>query len=113
MSKRIISIITVLSMTALCFAACGGEKPAETSAEETSATAAAIVETQAAEVTETTEVQAAETTQAESGAIPQPGDIYNGHTVDHTEDQPDCDDASHGTVWIFYTDCEDIDYITY
>ena len=101
MSKRIIASITLISVMALGFAACG-DKTAETSAEETTA-----AETTAAETS------AAETSAENSDGIPQPGDTYNGHTVDHTEDQPNCDDGSHGTIWIFYTDSSDIDYIEY
>lgn len=104
MSKRIIASITLISVMALGFAACG-DKTAETSAEET--TASSVSETTIAETT------AAETSAENSDGIPQPGDTYNGHTVDHTEDQPNCDDGSHGTIWIFYTDSSDIDYIEY
>lgn len=116
MSKRIIALITMVSVAAFGFAGCG-DKTAETSSEETSATTEAVVETTAAETTavETSAVEttSVETTEAESDGIPQPGDTYNGHTVDHTEDQPDCDDSSHGTIWIFYTDSDVIDFITY
>ncbi len=114
MSKRIIASITLISVMAFGFAACG-DKTAETSAEET--TASSVSETTIAETTavETTaaETSAAETSAENSDGIPQPGDTYNGHTVDHTEDQPNCDDGSHGTIWIFYTDSSDIDYIEY
>lgn len=116
MSKRIIALITMVSVAAIGFAGCT-DKTAETSSEETTATTAAAAETTAAETTaaETTaaETTAAEITAAETDGIPQPGDTYNGHTVDHTEDQPDCDDSSHGTIWIFYTDSDVIDFITY
>ena len=116
MSKRIIALITMVSVAAFGFAGCT-DKTAETSSEETSAAVTeAAAEITAAETTvETTaaETTAAETTESESDGIPQPGDTYNGHTVDHTEDQPDCDDSSHGTIWIFYTDSDVIDFITY
>lgn len=114
MSKRIIASITLISVMALGFAACG-DKTAETSAEETTASSVsetAIAETTAAETT-VAETSLAETSAENSDGIPQPGDTYNGHTVDHTEDQPNCDDGSHGTIWIFYTDSSDIDYIEY
>ena len=118
MSKRIIALITAVSMTVLCIAACGDDKTSETA--ETSVIET-VEETPAAETTaETEELPALTETQApaessedNADGIPQPGDTYNGHTVDHTEDQPNCDDGSHGTIWIFYTDCEDIDYIEY
>ena len=106
MSKRIIAVITAVIMTAAIFTACG-DKTTETSAAET---AAPVVETTVAETSEET---VAETSAQEEGGIPQPGDTYNGHTVDHTEDQPNCDDGSHGTIWIFYTDSDAIDYIEY
>jgi len=105
MNKRIIAVITSVLMTGAIFTACG-DKPAETSA----ATTAAVVETTVAATVEET---VAETSTQNEGGIPQPGDTYNGHTVDHTEDQPNCDDGSHGTVWICYTDSDVIDYIEY
>ena len=117
MSKRIIAIITVIGITALSFAACGNDT-AETSAEET--TVETVVETTAeasetaAETEAPVETEApAETSAENADGIPQPGDTYNGHTVDHTEDQPNCDDGSHGTIWVFYTDSEEIDFIEY
>ena len=117
MSKRIIALITLVSVSALCMAGCG-DKTAETSAAETSAAATTVVEsaeqTAAETAAETTvEETAAETSSENADGIPQPGDTYNGHTVEHTEDQPNCDDGSHGTIWIFYTDSSDIDYIEY
>ena len=114
MSKRIITIITAAVMVAAVFTACTDKEPAETSeqaAQETTVETTAE-QTEATDITVETVAETAAETQNSDG-IPQPGDTYNGHTVDHTEDQPDCDDASHGTVWIFYTDCEDIDYIIY
>lgn len=105
MSKRIIAVVTAVIMTAAVFTACTDRKPAETSAVETT-----VEETVA---TQTTETSAAQTSAQEEGGIPQPGDTYNGHIVDHTEDQPNCDDGSHGTIWIFYTDVDTIDYIEY
>lgn len=114
MKRRIIFIIATTLIAAACFAGCGDKKPAETSEEsETVAvteTQETVVETEAAETT-VIETEAIEETS--SNGIPQPGDIYNGHTVDHTEDQPDCDDGSHGTIWVFYTDSEDVDFIEY
>lgn len=110
MKKRIITAITAVAMTAAVFTACTDKKPAETS-EAAAETTVAVEQTQETEVTAAETV--AETSAEDSDGIPQPGDTYNGHTVDHTEDQPDCDDGSHGTIWIFYTDSEDIDYITY
>ena len=114
MSKRIIALITVVCVATLGFAGCTDKTP-ETSASETAVVTAAA-ETSASEETaaETSASEtAAETSAENSDGIPQPGDTYNGHTVDHTEDQPNCDDGSHGTIWIFYTDSSDIDYIEY
>ena len=110
MNKRIIAVITAFVMSAAVFTACTDKESTETSeaAEQT-----AVVETTQETAVETAEETVVETSSGNSDGIPQPGDTYNGHTVDHTEDQPDCDDSSHGTIWIFYTDSEDIDYITY
>ena len=105
MNKRIIAVITAVLMTTSIFAACG-DKTAETSAVATTVAATTAAETTVAETV-------AETSAQEEGGIPQPGDTYNGHIVDHTEDQPDCDDGSHGTIWVFYTDSDTIDYIEY
>ena len=105
MNKRIIAVITAVLMTAAIFTACG-DKPAETS-ETTVQTSAETT------VAQTTVETVAQTSAQNEGGIPQPGDTYNGHTVDHTEDQPNCDDGSHGTIWIFYTDSDTIDYIEY
>lgn len=110
MKKRIITAITAVAMTAAVFTACTDKKPAETS-EAAAETTVAVEQSEESEAT--VEETVAETSAEDSDGIPQPGDTYNGHTVDHTEDQPDCDDSSHGTIWIFYTDSEDIDYITY
>ncbi len=107
MNRKIISIITAVVMTAAVFTACTDKTP-ETSAVATEETTVASV----AE-TEAVETSAVETSAENADGIPQPGDTYNGHTVDHTEDQPNCDDGSHGTIWIFYTDSESIDYIEY
>lgn len=115
MSKRIIAIVTVIGITALCFAGCGDQNTTETSVEETvveTTVETSVAETEVPVETEVSET-AAETTAEDTDGIPQPGDTYNGHTVDHTEDQPNCDDGSHGTIWVFYTDSEDIDYIVY
>ena len=110
MKKRIITVITAVAMTAAVFTACTDKKPAETS-EAVAETTVAVEQTQETEVTAAETV--AETSAEDSDGIPQPGDTYNGHTVDHTEDQPNCDDGSHGTIWIFYTDSDAIDYIEY
>ena len=118
MSKRIIAMITAVFMAAFMFAACGDDKTAETSEtsvlETVAETTAAETSAETEETAAVTETEApAETSEETGDGIPQPGDTYNGHTVDHTEDQPNCDDGSHGTIWIFYTDCDDIDYIEY
>lgn len=112
MSKRIIAVITAFVMTAAVFTACTDKESSETS-ESVEQTTAVETSEEAAVASETVSETATQTSAQDSDGIPQPGDTYNGHTVDHTEDQPDCDDSSHGTIWIFYTDSEDIDYITY
>lgn len=112
MNKRIIAVITAFVMTAAVFTACTDKESAETS-ESVIETTVAQAPQETVVAVETSAEPAAETSAQNSDGIPQPGDTYNGHTVDHTEDQPDCDDSSHGTIWIFYTDSEDIDYITY
>ena len=132
MKRRIIAVVVATMMAASIVAGCGDEKTsetAETSIEETEEAAQTTVEETEVEETEATEVVVEETEAEETEAteteesevtpvdhdntIPQPGDTYNGHTVDHTEDQPNCGDSSHGTIFIFYTDSEDIDFVEY
>ena len=110
MKKRIIIAVMASLIAVACFAACTDKTVTETS-EQTVAETSAVEQSQAADVSES--VESSEASQTEGNAIPQPGDTYNGHTVDHTEDQPNCDDGSHGTIWVFYTDCDDVDYIEY
>ncbi len=115
MKKRIVLLVATTLIAASCFAGCTDKKPAETSEQtnevvETSAfETEQIIETTQTTFVETSAVQPSE----EASGIPQPGDTYNGHTVDHTEDQPNCDDPNHGTIWIFYTDIDQVDYIEY
>lgn len=112
MKKRIIIAITASMIAAACFAGCTDKTVTESSQTEAPETAVTTVEeTAAAETVEASETAATEQSQADG--IPQPGDTYNGHTVDHTEDQPNCDDGSHGTIWVFYTDSDDVDFIEY
>ena len=114
MKKKIIAVITAVAVTAAVITACGDKKPAETSEQTVEETTVAVTETEEPVMTiETIAETVVETSEQDEGGIPQPGDTYNGHTVDHTEDQPNCDDASHGTIWIFYTDSDAIDYIEY
>ena len=110
MKKRIVLLVATTLIAASCFAGCTDKKPAETS-EQTNEVVETeqIIETTQTTVVETSAVQPSE----EASGIPQPGDTYNGHTVDHTEDQPNCDDPNHGTIWIFYTDIDQVDYIEY
>ena len=101
--KKALSLLAAAAVLTGTVSGCSG-KTQETS--ESSAETSVTAE-------ETVEETVAETSAHEEGGIPQPGDTYNGHTVDHTEDQPNCDDGSHGTIWIFYTDSDAIDYIEY
>ena len=123
MKKKTI-IITVAVAAALCLAGCGGKKQdlSTESSEEQSVAETTVEETETSQETEESAPSDTEVTETSEevhgeienpGQVPQPGDIFNGHTVDHTEDQPDCDDGSHGTIWIFYTDIDDIDYYVY
>jgi|GEM_PF-1708723 len=123
MNKKIIAVLTATAFSLAVLSACTDKETSESEAETEAVTTEAVAEETEAEETESeiaetevAETEASEETTAETeedSGIPGPGDIYNGHTVDHTEDQPNCDDGSHGTIFIFYTDSEDIDYIEY
>ena len=126
MNRRIILLMTTVVIAAACFAGCTDKKTSDSAPDASAFETAVISETtedeslpeesessQASETAAETTYQVPETVESEDDGIPQPGDTYNGHTVDHTEDQPNCDDGSHGTIWIFYTDSDDIDYIEY
>lgn len=133
MKKRIIAAVVATMMVTSLVAGCGDEAVVETSEETTVVETEvveeteAVVETEEVEETEAvvettveeTEVEETEVEESEvnpvdhENTIPQAGDTYNGHVVDHTEDQPNCGDSSHGTIFIFYVDSDDIDFVEY
>lgn len=106
MNKKLTALlIAAAAMSAFCLAACGGDKPANTTAATTAATAA---QTTAAETT-----AAPDAGTANANGIPKEGDMYKGKKVGSVEKVPDCDDDSHGVYYIYDENEELIEAIKY
>ena len=106
MNKKLTALLIAAAvMSAFCLAACGGDKPANTTAATTAATAA---QTTAAETT-----AAPDAGTANANGIPKEGDMYKGKKVGSVEKVPDCDDDSHGVYYIYDENEELIEAIKY
>lgn len=106
MNKKLTALlIAAAAASVFCLAACGGDKPANTTAATTAATAA---QTTAAETT-----AAPDAGTANANGIPKEGDMYKGKKVGSVEKVPDCDDDSHGVYYIYDENEELIEAIKY
>ena len=103
MNKKLtVLLIAAAATSVFCLAACGGDKPANTTAAKTAQTTAAA---------ETTAAPDAGTENA--AGIPKEGDMYKGKKVGSVEKGPDCDDDSHGVYYIYDENEELIEAIKY
>ena len=106
MNKKLTTLlIAAAAASVFCLAACGGDKPANTTAATTAVTAA---QTTAAETT-----AAPDAGTANANGIPKEGDMYKGKKVGSVEKVPDCDDDSHGVYYIYDENEELIEAIKY
>ena len=107
MNKKLtVLLIAAAATSVFCLAACGGDKPANTTAATTAATTA-----QTTAASETTAAPDAGTENA--AGIPKEGDMYKGKKVGSVEKVPDCDDDSHGVYYIYDENEELIEAIKY
>ena len=102
-------MIAAAAVSVFCLAACGGDKPANTTAQP--ATTAAATTAQSQQEAETT--AAPEAGSENAAGIPKEGDMYKGKKVVAVEKVPDCDDDSHGVYFIYGENDELIDTIKY
>ncbi len=111
MNKKLsVLVIAAALSAAFCFAACGKDKPAETTAASAAATTAAAQNSEATTASESKgNVQASEN----GDGIPKVGDMYKGKKVGSVEKVPDCDDDKHGVIYIYDEDEELIEAIKY
>ena len=98
-------MISAAIATAFCFSACGGDKPAASTAAATTTAATQKQETSAPETSKDSETKDAGTDNGDG--IPKEGDIYKGKKVGSVEKVPDCDDDKHGVIYI-YDENEDL-----
>ena len=111
MNKKLsVLVIAAALSAAFCFAACGKDKPAETTAASAAATTAAARNSEATTASESKgNAQASEN----GDGIPKVGDMYKGKKVGSVEKVPDCDDDKHGVIYIYDEDEELIEAIKY
>ena len=111
MNKKLsVLVIAAALSAAFCFAGCGKDKPAETTAASAAATTAAAQNSEATTASESKgNAQASEN----GDGIPKVGDMYKGKKVGSVEKVPDCDDDKHGVIYIYDEDEELIEAIKY
>ena len=111
MNKKLsILVLATAISAAFCFAACGNDKPVQsTAATPAASTSAAATTAASSENNETAASSAAENTDG----IPKVGDMYKGKKVGNVEKIPDCDDDKHGVIYIYDEDENIIDTIKY
>ena len=107
MNKKLsVLVIAAALSAAFCFAACGKDKPAET-------TAASAAAAQNSEATTASESKGNAQASENGDGIPKVGDMYKGKKVGSVEKVPDCDDDKHGVIYIYDEDEELIEAIKY
>lgn len=112
MNKKLtVLMISAAIATAICFSACGGDKPAATTADTTTSAATQKQETSAPETSSEAETKDKGTDNGDG--IPKEGDMYKGKKVGSVEKVPDCDDDKHGVIYIYDENDELIEAIKY